>query len=222
MIDHQYLRDKGIKDHGTRLDDQRRLVIPARNIYGEITTVQTITAKGEKRFLSGGAKRGSFYILDDQPIDPDGIVYICEGFATAASVQEATIKPTICAFDSSNLLPVAKAIRERYPNISIVICGDDDRFHKDGTLKTPDEQNKGFESATAAAIAVGGKVCFPLFKSDDGKPTDFNDLYQREGLEVARAQIESAAVPEASTSSTYHLPPVPIEVFPVEIQGMVA
>ena len=160
MIDHPYLTEKGVKDHGTRLDDQNRLLIPVRNIYGEITTIQTIAANGEKRFLPGGVKKGSFFTLDDQAIDHDGIVYICEGFATAASVQEATSKPTICAFDAGNLLPVAKAIRERYSDVELVICGDDD---------TTKEHNAGRTKAIEAALSVEGKVCFPMPKNTEVK-----------------------------------------------------
>ncbi len=188
MINHPYLEKKGVSDHGAKLDDHGKLIIPARNIYGEITTVQTIAANGEKRFLNGGTKKGSSFTLDDQIINPNGIANITEGFSTAATVQEATGKPTICAFDAGNLLPVAEAIRGRYSDVEIVICGDDDRFK---------DKNTGREKATAAAIAVGGKVCFPSFKSDDGKPTDFNDLHQREGLEVVRTQIGAAKMPDA-------------------------
>ncbi len=143
---------------GTRRDAQNRLIIPARNIYGDITTIQTVSTSGEKRFLSGGAKTGSFFILDDQPVNPDDVVYICEGFATAASVQEATGKPTICAFDAGNLLPVAEALRRRYPDAELVICADDD---------TTKEHNTGRTKAIAAAIAVNCKVCFPSIKGSE-------------------------------------------------------
>ncbi len=182
---HPYLARKGIQPHGIRQDNDGNLIIPAQNIYSEITTIQTIDPTGEKRFLSGGTKKGSFFILDDQAIDPDGIVYICEGFATAASIQEATGKPTACAFDAGNLQPLAE-LRQHYPTLNIVICGDDDRFK---------DQNPGYEKATAAALAVNGKVCFPSFQNDDGKPTDFNDLHCREDLEAVKAQIEAATFP---------------------------
>ncbi len=127
---HPYYAKKGVQPHGLRQDQSDRLIIPARNIYGEITTLQTISATSEKRFFSDCTKQGSFFILDDQDIDPDDIIYIAEGFATAATVQEATNKPTICAFDAGNLLPVAEAIRGRYPSLGIILVGDDDRFSK--------------------------------------------------------------------------------------------
>lgn len=185
--EHPYLARKKVKTHGARQDRGGNLIIPACNIHGEITTRQKITVTGGKRFLPGGKKQGSFHLLHDKPIDPTGTTYLCEGFATAASVQEATGKPAICAFDAGNLLSVAEALRGRYPKLEIVICGDDDRFKA---------TNKGREAATATALAVSGKVCFPSFKSDEGKPTDFNDLAQCEGLEVVRQQVDEAAKPE--------------------------
>ncbi len=185
---HPYLLKKGAGAHGARQDQHSNIIVPIRNIYGEITSLQFIDRDGNKKFLKGGEKKGGSYTLNDQAINPEGKVYICEGFATAASVQEATDKTTICALDAGNLLPVAEALRSRYPALELVICGDDDRFKS---------HNKGREVTPAAALAVGGKVCFPSFKSDEGKPTDFNDLHLSEGLEVVRAQIEAAAVPEA-------------------------
>ena len=46
---------------------------------------------------------------------PDWIALIAEGYATAASLHEATGLPVIVAFDAGNLLPVAQAIHKRYP-----------------------------------------------------------------------------------------------------------
>lgn len=197
-----YLAKKGIEPHGARQEQDGNLIIPARNIYSEITTLQRIFPSGDKRFLLGGTKKGSFFILNEQQIDPNKTTYLCEGFATAASVQKATGKPTICAFDAGNLKPVAEALRQRYSDLKIVICGDDDKFRKDGSLKDNTEENKGRESATATAIAVNGKVCFPSFKSDEGKPTDFNDLHQREGLKIVAAQIKGAMTPPEQEEST--------------------
>ena len=211
--DNSYLSRKGIQPQGLKQGNNGKLIVPARDIYGDITTLQFIDDEGGKRFLSGGVKKGSFYTLNGQTIDPGGIIYIAEGFATAASVQQATGKPTICAFDAGNLQQVAEALQSRYPDAEIVICGDDDRGK---------QVNKGREAATAAAFAVGGKVCFPSFKSDEDKPTDFNDLHQREGLEAVRVQVDAAMKPEAeSIKSVCPLSPAPVEVFPAEIQGLI-
>ncbi len=206
---HPYLIKKGVKPLGLRQTSDGNLIVPIRNINGELTTLQRIDADGNKRFLPGGTKKACFCVLSDRPPDPDGTFYPCEGWATGASITESGVKGVVVvAFDAGNLFPVGKAFRQRYPEAKLIVCGDDDRFRKDETVKAPEETNAGHEKATAAALAFGGQVCFPSFKSDDDKPTDFNDLHCREGLEVVRTQIEASAipkvVPEEATATQVH------------------
>ena len=189
--DHPYLVRKGVEPHGLRQDRRGHLVSPLYDIDGKITCLQTIDQNGKKMFSPGGVTKGSFCTSDCKPIGQVETVHITEGTATAATVKEATGMPTVCAYNAGNLLPVATAIRERCPNTDIVICGDDDRFK---------DKNPGREKAIEAALALGCKVCFPAFLSDDDKPTDFNDLHQREGLETVKAQIEAAMMPEADNN----------------------
>jgi len=40
---------------------------------------------------------------------------IAEGYAKAATIRSHTILPVVTAFDSGNLLLVAKALRENFP-----------------------------------------------------------------------------------------------------------
>ncbi|MDZ7914343.1 MAG: DUF5710 domain-containing protein [Rhodococcus sp. (in: high G+C Gram-positive bacteria)] len=51
--------------------------------------------------------------------------------------------------------------------------------------------NIGREKALAAAAAHGGTAVLPTFHSLTGRPTDFNDLHQREGLAIVRTQLLS-------------------------------
>jgi putative DNA primase/helicase len=52
---------------------------------------------------------------------------IAEGYATAATLSQILRFATVAAFDSGNLVSVAKALHEKYPEKQIVIAGDDDR-----------------------------------------------------------------------------------------------
>ncbi len=54
-------------------------------------------------------------------------VFIAEGYATAATLQEMTSMPIIVAFNASNLLPVAQTYRTLDADRVIYIAGDDDR-----------------------------------------------------------------------------------------------
>ena len=53
-------------------------------------------------------------------------VVIAEGYATAATLAEHGKVPVLAAYDSGNLLSVAAAAHERWPDKAIVVAGDDD------------------------------------------------------------------------------------------------
>lgn len=173
--DHPYLLAKAISPHGVRVDRHGNLVIPASD--GEsLTTLQFIAADGSKRFLSGGRIAGCWFAIQGQMAGP---ILIGEGFATMATLYQETGAPAVIAFNASNLLPVAKAIRRLNQLDEILICGDDDQW-------TPG--NPGRCKARAAALEIGAKLLMPDFSGLDlsSRPTDWNDLYRlkRLGREV--------------------------------------
>ena len=162
-IDHDYLTRKGIKPHGIRTDGHH-LFVPMRCTASKLHSLQTIDPDGEKRFLPGGRVKGTYFAMGK----PDGIVILCEGLATGATIHERGAAVAVC-FSAGNLLPVALALREKYPDLSITAAADDD-WQTHG--------NPGITAATAAASAVAGKLAVPNF---DGlargiKDTDFNDM----------------------------------------------
>lgn len=145
-----YLFSKGVRGYGLRYS-RGSVVVPVQSIKGDLRGLQFIDEQGAKKFLTGTAKKGCFHLLAD-PIDRLGIA---EGYATAASIYQITGIPMAVAFDAGNLLPVAKAFRQQYPDMEIVIFGDDDR---------ETEGNPGRTKAIAAAEAVGGRAVFPEFE----------------------------------------------------------
>jgi putative DNA primase/helicase len=169
--DHPYLVRKRIKAHGARLDGGR-LMIPARDADGELHSLQYIDAKGDKLFLAGGAKKGHHCLLG-QPVD---VLLMCEGYATGATLYEATGQPVAVAFDAGNLEPVATALRKKFPNLALILCADDDET--------------GLKNAKAAAQAVGGRVAIPDFGATRPEgATDFNDMAVHCGPETVKAVI---------------------------------
>ena len=46
---------------------------------------------------------------------PDGLILIAEGYATAASLHQATGHPVAVAFDAGSLAPVSAALRKLIP-----------------------------------------------------------------------------------------------------------
>lgn len=115
---------------------------------------------------------GAYYRLGD--FTAPSVVLITEGIADAISCYEATGYPCLAAISKSQLANAAQAVKNKYPQALIVMCGDNDA---DGG---------GQQAAIAAAKAVNGVVVIPSgFK-------DFNDLHQAQGLEVVKMTIDAA------------------------------
>ncbi|MFO1505931.1 MAG: toprim domain-containing protein [Lysobacterales bacterium] len=168
--DHPYLARKRVLPHGIRQSGEL-LLVPMHDIDNTLWNLQTIAADGQKRFLSGGRKRGLMFVIGsitgaahvdtgDTLGDIRGLL-IAEGYATAATLYECTDTPTVVAFDCGNLEPVASALRSKYPDVRVTLCADND-------VQTPG--NPGMAKATAAARAVGGFVAVP-----PNGHNDFND-----------------------------------------------
>lgn len=173
---------------GIRYDNfSKDIYVPVRDPKGKLTSLQKIQRDGSKRFFPGGRVAGCFHILGDP--DKNEIIYICEGFATAASVFYATGVATVCAFDSGKLPRCAKEIWSLYQNKKIIICGDDD---------TKGEKNTGRLAAEEAAKKSFGRSVFPDFFSQDGDPSDFNDLHCRQGIEEVVAQLQPMSLIEVN------------------------
>lgn len=178
-IDHPYLTTKGIQPHGARADGDT-LLIPMRDTDGTLHSLQRISGAGEKRFLSGGRVTGCYFSIGK----PDGLVIVCEGFATGASLHEATGHAVAIAFNAGNLETVATALRTKYPDMRVLIAADDDHLT---------EGNPGLTKATASAHAVNGDLVVPVFSGDrPAYATDFNDMCQLAGAEAVRACIDAA------------------------------
>lgn len=122
--EHGYLVRKKVLPHGTRIAADGRLVVPLLNDSGEIRSLQFIPAQdGEKkRFLAGAETKGCFWWLGD----PDSQrVFLCEGFATAASIHEVTGCCTFIAFSASALATIAKILRDHGKAVTVVADNDD-------------------------------------------------------------------------------------------------
>jgi putative DNA primase/helicase len=216
-----YLVRKGVIGHGVRYSPSGAVAIPMLDAAGVIHGLQIIRSRQrakdrpEKEFWPQGlAKKGHFHLIGV----PAWIVLVAEGYATAATIYEATGHPIAVAFDAGNLAPVAQALRARYRSARILICADDDSFAKcsgcGARVALPEQDrvcpacsaehgrvNTGVAAASTAAVAVTGAFVAPRFADESGrrakflergiKLTDFNDLATIENLIVVRNQIEA-------------------------------
>ena len=147
-----------------------------------------------KKFLPGGKVDGCFHLFGKQP---EKNLCVAEGYATAATIHEATGYAVAVAFNAGNLLPVTKELRKKYPESQLLICADDD-------WKT--EGNPGLTKAKEAAGQVQGFLAIPTFPSNRGeKDTDFNDLFHLVGSNAVKADIEKATRTERHDSDAKKL-----------------
>lgn len=184
--DHPYLLNKNVSALTLRQDKHDNLIIPMHYYNAEskqttLVNVQTIAPDSEKLFLKGGLVSGAYHVIGTDAMLVGGIVLLCEGYATGASVFDAMgySLPVIVAFNAHNLIPVAKSIRAQYPDHRIIICADDDtataikmrdKDIADGKEPKPlVEYNAGIRDARDAAIAISGEMVTPNFDLLDSK-----------------------------------------------------
>lgn len=209
----EYLVEKKVKAHGIRFTDSGSMVIPMLDASGNVHGLQFILPRGHARrektgrnkeyWPTGLIKKGHWFQI--------GMVrdlcLVCEGYATGASLHEATGLPVAVAFDANNMMPVGEALRSAHGGVRLLFCADDDHIQKCRscgkmtTVKTTDcdhcgeahgKDNAGIKVAESAALATSGDYVVPVFETDRGakKITDFNDLHDLEGLQSVRVQVE--------------------------------
>ncbi len=168
-----------------KLLEGRLLVAPIK-VGSHLSTCELIDVSGRKSAIAGGAKRAGYWAAQPLPDDVGSstTLLIGEGVATVLSAASATGHPAVAALSCGNLVHVAQAMRERYPQARIVILAD---------------LGNGEADAEVAARACGGFLARPDF-GDDHRPehTDFNDMAAHVGAEAVKRAIGRAAVPDAS------------------------
>ena len=177
---HPYLRAKGIEPPGALRQYHSVLVVPVRD-GKTLTSLQFISADGSKKFLKDSRTQGCYVGLGK----PADVIVIVEGLATAMSVRAATGHAVVIAFSAGNLTPVAKAVRERFPDATLVYAPDNDpsRTNNHGH----EVGLRGQRAAEQAVKETGGVACLP-----DQAGDDWNDVQQRDGLEAVRSAFAKA------------------------------
>lgn len=190
---HPYLQRKGVLSHGLRVGRWERvdpdtgelvvvtnkgLLIPIVDRQRKVWSLQCIHPEVDRKkiYLKDGAKSGNFFSIGTKPLQHNGKSVFClgEGYATCASVHEATGHMVLVCFDTSNLMNVAVRVRESLPEAIIIFLADND---------AQTEINPGLSAACKAALGVDGWVATP-------PPGDFNDLHSRAGAHAVSALVE--------------------------------
>jgi putative DNA primase/helicase len=178
VTEHQYLINKGINATSVIRCKDNLLIVPLVDYSlnkPELINIQTINAQGFKKFTKGGRVTGLCCPIE---VPNDGVfkrLYIAEGLSTAVSVYQITGCPVLAAMNANNLIPVAKIARQRWPDIEIIITGDDDYLTERKTGSNP-----GKDKAINAASMIRAKTAFPPFTFEEKLAglTDWNDYEQ--------------------------------------------
>jgi len=158
---HSYLVRKSIQPQHLRQHGDY-LLVPMIDTEGRLWNLQRIYMDGSKRFLPGGRVKGCFTLLGELT---DGLLYVCEGLATGATIHQQSGHPTACAMNAGNLLPVCTALAD--PMRQLTVCADNDH---------QTNGNPGISKGREAAAAVGAALTWPEPCGPECICTDFNDL----------------------------------------------
>ena len=124
---------------------------------------QTISPDGTKRFDKSMQTDSCFAVLNG-PIE--GTVFLCEGYATAASVVAATGCPAIHCLSASNLPKVVPILAKMAPNAKLVIAADNDK--------------PGLDAANQTGLP---------WTAPSQTGADWNDRHQAVGAETLKAEL---------------------------------
>ncbi|SDR48986.1 TraI/MobA(P) family conjugative relaxase [Pseudovibrio sp. Tun.PSC04-5.I4] len=123
-----YLAEQQIAAYGVGLDAKERIVVPLRDIEGQLHSLQFVDGNGDEG-LRGARTSGLLHMLGaPDPGKPselskeDDTVLIAQGYADAAALHELTKRPVAVVFDEENLLLVAQDMARKNPDKTIIIA----------------------------------------------------------------------------------------------------
>ena len=198
-----YLASKQVQGHGLRYTKNGTAVVPLFTANGTINGLQFLRTAAQaeeshrpkKEFWPAGlGKKGCYHLIGAVP-SGDQVVLVCEGYATGASLHEATGLPVVVAFDAGNIGEVCKALRKVWRMVRFLICADRDDLGtcRDQTCKAritltdhPTDcpacgkphrwTNAGESAARTAVLGLGaGRASWlaPVFADDDARRAKF-------------------------------------------------
>jgi hypothetical protein len=182
-VSHPYLTKKGVGAHGIKEikgKSGKEALVPMRNKDGELVGLQRVLGDGTKLMVRGSKKKGAFH-----KIDGSDVIAICEGYATGATIHEATGWTVIIAFDCGNLKPVARHFKLE----KLIICGDDDWSNP---------ENPGKTKANEICEKYGCPAIFPVFDDAMANGTDFNDLGKKKTAEQLEGKAPKSFIEQCS------------------------
>lgn len=189
------------------------LIIPVK-ARGILSTIELIDCQGRKAALAGrGSKSGGYWSSGELPGDTKSVkpILIGEGVATVVAAAQATGYLAIAVLSSSNLISVAKQMRERFGLAKLIILADLVK-----STKEPDSH------AVEAAKLINGVLVLPDFGEHcSPQNKDFNDMANLLGREAVKHVItEMWPIPQ-SILAAIKSEPYPLDALPEIIRAAV-
>ncbi len=180
--EHKYLTDKRVENHGLRLTSTNNLMIPLHTIIkssdtgllvSRIRSLQYIFPDGSKKFASGGEVRGNIFLIgvEHHLLPTLETLVICEGYATGASIYEATGLPCAVVFSANFCLTATTRLRA-ITNSKFLLALDND--------------TSGVGEKCANEVASAVINCMVRLPSVIG---DFNDLANAKGKDQLKLEL---------------------------------
>ena len=189
--DHPYLLRKRIKPHGARITGDGRLMLPLLDEDGQLSSLQYIDHEGGKLYHQGGQTGSRFWMVGS--LDEPGPLYVAEGFATAATIHEATGRPCLVSYSASNLVPVVGIMRDRL-GLTQDIC----------IVADHDKSGVGMRYAEQACAKYGARYVMPPIEGMDA-----ND-YAQAGHDLAALLMPSVSDSWLVAADEFSAQPAPI------------
>lgn len=171
------------------------LVVPASSLDGTLRTLQFIPppGAGEKRSLKGGQFLDSMFIVGD--VTDSTWLYVAEGIGQAEACLLATGDAAAVCFGASRMATVARALREKFPDLPIRLVPD---------------RGKEAEAAKIASAIGGDWVELPADKPSNYDAHDYATEYDHDALaELLRnPKTPSRRFRLLRSSDLHELPPL--------------
>lgn len=227
--DHPYLVAKRVKAHRLKLAKDGRLIVSVTGPDRTLQSLQFIDAAGGKRFLPGGLMTAGYFKIGQDITDT---VLVAEGYATGASLHEATGLTVAVAFNANNLQPVCNYLRSALPpHVKIEIRADNDNEQRCldcgaafDVNQHPEicpecgcehrRKNTGLQMAAKAAEAIGATVVAPEHGGD------WNDVANSQGLDAlreAKPANDNRELDPIDLFAEFPVPPITRNMLPATI-----
>lgn len=173
------------------------LLMPIMSLDKQFMSYQRINAKGKKMLCRNGSKKGGVYPIGRWNAQTTRVI-LCEGYATGATIHEATHETVFVCLDINNVITVAQELKEKYPHVEVIFATDYDL----------DKMQAGLINTLIYAVQLGFKFIFPTAVKNG---SDWNDLLAETNMNtVNRSIFEALEVFKTKTveevaKSYYHL-----------------